>query len=179
MSSGTAKTGHAPAADKKTAAEQKGGEKKAGGGKKLILLALPVVLMLAGAGLWFSGILPGLLGMNHKPATALAEAPAAPPPVFVEVPELIANLNAGDRRQAYAKIQARVELAKASDQPAVTADMPKLQDLFQTYLREMRPDELRGSAGIWRLREELIARANVAVAPARVTDVLFTEMLIQ
>jgi flagellar FliL protein len=174
MSSATAKIEHAPAADKAA------GEKKAGGGvKKMVLLALPVVLMLAGAGLWFSGILPHLLGMGHKPAVALAEAPAAAPPVFVEVPELIANLNAGDRRQAYAKIAARVELAQVADKPMVTADMPKLQDLFQTYLREMRPDELRGSAGIWRLREELIARANVAVAPARVTDVLFTEMLIQ
>jgi flagellar FliL protein len=57
--------------------------------------------------------------------------------------------------------------------------MPRLLDLFQTYLREMRPEELRGSAGTWRLREELIARANIAIAPARVTDVLFTELLIQ
>jgi flagellar FliL protein len=57
--------------------------------------------------------------------------------------------------------------------------MPRVLDMFQTYLREIRPEELRGSAGTWRLREELIARANIAVAPARVTDVLFTEMLIQ
>ena len=57
--------------------------------------------------------------------------------------------------------------------------MPRLQDLFQTYLREMRPEELRGSAGTWRLREELIARANLAAAPGHVVDVLFTEMLIQ
>jgi flagellar FliL protein len=57
--------------------------------------------------------------------------------------------------------------------------MPRLLDLFQTYLREMRPEELRGSAGTWRLREELIARANIAIAPARVTDVLFTELLVQ
>ena len=57
--------------------------------------------------------------------------------------------------------------------------MPRLQDLFQTYLREMRPEELRGSAGTYRLREELIARANVAAAPAKVNDVLFTQLLIQ
>jgi flagellar FliL protein len=43
----------------------------------------------------------------------------------------------------------------------------------------MSPDEVRGSAGTYRLREELIARANAAVAPARVVDVLFTEMLVQ
>jgi flagellar FliL protein len=57
--------------------------------------------------------------------------------------------------------------------------MPRLLDLFQTYLREMRPEELRGSAGTYRLREELIARADLAVAPARISDVLFTQLLIQ
>ena len=57
--------------------------------------------------------------------------------------------------------------------------MPRLQDLFTTYLREMRPEELRGSSGTQRLREELIARANLAVAPARVADILFIELLLQ
>ena len=57
--------------------------------------------------------------------------------------------------------------------------MPRLQDIIQTYLREMRPEELRGSAGTYRLREELLVRANVAVAPAKISDVLFTQMLIQ
>jgi flagellar FliL protein len=57
--------------------------------------------------------------------------------------------------------------------------MPRLLDLFATYLREMRPEELRGSAGTHRLREELLVRANLAVAPARVTDVLFVEILVQ
>jgi flagellar FliL protein len=51
--------------------------------------------------------------------------------------------------------------------------------MFQTYLREMRPDELRGSAGSYRLREELLGRANVTLAPIKVTDVLFTQLLIQ
>ena len=65
--------------------------------------------------------------------------------------------------------------------------MPRLLDLFTTYLREMRPEELRGSAGTHRLREELIARANLAAVPAarpgqpptRVADVLFVEILLQ
>ena len=57
--------------------------------------------------------------------------------------------------------------------------MPRLQDLFQTYLREMHPDELRGAAGTYRLREELIARANVAARAGEGQDVLFTEMLVQ
>jgi flagellar FliL protein len=57
--------------------------------------------------------------------------------------------------------------------------MPRILDLFQTYLREMRPEELRGSAGTQRLREELLARANLAAAPARIVDVLFQEIIVQ
>lgn len=147
---------------------------------KLLLLAVPLLLVVVGAGLWFSGVLPHLLGMGAKPAVAAAPGVklADAPPVFVDMPELIANLNAG-RRTSFIKLRARLEVARPEDQAVVLAAMPRLQDLFQTYLREMQPDELRGSAGTWRLREELIARANVAVDPARVTAVLFTEMLVQ
>ena len=154
---------------------------KKGGKKKLILLAVPVLLIAIGAGLWFTGVLPGLLGMSHAPTAAEehAKEAAAHVPVFVELPEMVANLNAPGRRASFVKIQARVELAKAEDQAGFTAAQPRVIDLFQTYLREMRPEELRGSAGTYRLREELITRANIAVAPARVVDVLFTELLVQ
>ena len=74
---------------------------------------------------------------------------------------------------------ARLEVTRQEDVQPVKQAMPRLQDLFQTYLREMRPEELKGSAGTYRLREELIGRANLAAAPARVSDVLFMQMLIQ
>ena len=100
-------------------------------------------------------------------------------PNFLEMPDIIANLNVGSKRAVYVKLRTRVELVKAEDEGLVRAAMPRVLDLFQTYLREMRPEELRGSAGTYRLREELIARANIAVAPARIQDLLFVEMLIQ
>jgi flagellar FliL protein len=152
--------------------------KDGGGGKrgKLLLLAVPVVLAVVAAGLWFGGILPPLLGAARPAAEAEAKAAL---PAFVDLPEIVANLNAGARRNSYVKLRARLELAKPQDDATLKAAVPRLLDLFQTYLREMRPEELRGSAGSYRLREELIARANLALAPIRVTDVLFTEMLIQ
>ena len=101
------------------------------------------------------------------------------PPVFVDLPEMVANLNAPGRRPSYVKLKARVELAKADDQAGFTAAQPRIIDLFQTYLREMRPEELRGSAGTYRLRGELIVRANIAMSPAHITDILFTELLVQ
>jgi flagellar FliL protein len=158
------------------AAEREGPK---GGRKKLVLLAVPVVLLLVGAGLWFSGVLPRLLGTSQgaKPAEQHEAAPA--PPVLLEIPELVANLNGNPRRPSYIKLKPRLELASADDVAKVQAAMPRVLDMFQTFLRETRPEELRGSAGIQRLREELIARANLAAAPAKVIDVLFVEMLIQ
>jgi flagellar FliL protein len=185
MGAGSLRAGEAPmsggaaaAAPEQGAEEGTEGKKKGKG--KLILLAVPLVLVIAGAGLWFSGILPGMLGMGPKPE---AEAePSEPPPIvpaLFEMPEIIVNLNVGNRRASYLKLKSKIEIADGRDLAHVQAAVPRLQDLFTTYLRELRPEELRGSAGTHRLREELIARANVATRPARVTDVLFVEMLVQ
>jgi flagellar FliL protein len=178
---------------------------KGGGKKKLLLLAIPLLLGVIGAGLWFGGILPPLLGMGKEKAAEASEKPGAPPgaagqpadahggageaaakstakavePTYFDIPEIIVNLNAGARRTGFLKLHAKLELAKPEDVPGVTAAMPRVLDLFQTYLREMRPDELRGAAGTYRLREELIARASLAAAPAQIVDVLFVEMLVQ
>jgi flagellar FliL protein len=168
-----------PAEDSDAASAEAAPEKKPGGKKKLIILiALPVLLIGIGAGLWFSGIAPRLLGMRHEEAGAL-EAAKSDVPAFVDLPDMIANLAGPPGKPYYIKLQARLEIAKQEDADKVKQAMPRLQDMFQTYLREMRPEELRGSAGTYRLREELLGRANVALAPVRVTDVLFTQLLIQ
>jgi flagellar FliL protein len=179
------------AAPAKPASKEAGaGEQKKGGKKKLVLIAAPVLLAAVLGGLWFTGILPGMLGMGHDKKVAAehkagggdaaaATQAAAKAAIYVDVPEIVANLDAGPRRTSYVKVKPKLELAKASDEKIVTENMPRLLDMFTTYLRDMRPDELRGSAGTYRLREELIARANIALAPGRVVDVLFTEMIVQ
>lgn len=144
------------------------------GSRKWLLLVLALAVPLgAGAGLWFSGLLPAWLGQSR------AEAPAAAAvPVMLDVPDIVTNLNTTGRRPVFLKLRAKVETSEA-DRETVAAQMPRIVDLFQTLLRELRPEELRGSAGTHRLKEELLARANIAIAPARVSDVLFVEMLVQ
>ena len=145
--------------------------------RRLLLLAVPLLFAALFAGLWFSGILPRMLGLRPPAKTAAAAVPIVP--VYVDLPEIVANLNSNPRRPSYVKLNARLEVARQQDAERVRQVMPRIQDLFQTYLREMRPEELRGSAGSYRLREELLARANIAAAPARINNVLFIQILIQ
>jgi flagellar protein FliL len=155
---------------------------KGSGKRKLLFIALPVLLLGAGAGVYFSGLLGGEKDAHGEAAGHGGESGghgAAKAPVFVDLPEIVANLNASGRRSSYIRLRSKLEVARAADVATVEHAMPRLLDLYTTYLREMRPEELRGSAGTQRLREELIARANLVLAPARVNDILFTELLVQ
>lgn len=156
-------------------------EPKGNGKRKLLMLAVPVLFLAAGAGGWFSGVIPKLMQSKQQTEAknVAAEAAQVRSPVFVEVPEIVANLNTGVRRAAFIKLKAKLELARPEDQPIIQAAMPKILDLFQTYLREMRPEEMRNSASTYRLREELVARSNIAGYPGKIVSVLFTEMLVQ
>ena len=157
---------------------EEGGKKKLSGKKLILFIVLPAVLGLGliGGGVWFFF----LRGSGHHDEQH-AEAPPPPPPpvVFMNLPEMIVNLNSGGRRANFLKINIALEVANATDVPRIEAVMPRIVDNFQVYLRELRVEDLRGSAGMFRLREELLARVNSAAQPARINDVLFREMLVQ
>jgi flagellar FliL protein len=152
-------------------------------GKKLILFIILPLLLVAGAvaGLWFSGVLSSLLpggGEKAEPVAASGPQPAAQT-VYWDLPDILVNLRTDGPRPQFLKISISLELERAEDRAAIERVMPRVTDTFQVYLRELRADQLQGSAGLIRLREELLSRINAAVRPARVKDVLFKEMLIQ
>lgn len=142
--------------------------------RKLIMMggAAMLVLLLAGGG-WF------FFMRGHDDMHAEA-APPPKPPVFLDVPEVLVNLasSPGERVQ-YLKVKVVLEV---KDQPLIETikpTMPRVQDLFQTYLRELRPGDLNGSIGLFRLKEELTRRVNAAISPSQVNAVLFKEIVIQ
>ena len=98
---------------------------------------------------------------------------------FLEIPTMIVNLNTENGTPRYLRLTVQLELGSAEDVAAVEAVIPRVVDQFQTYLRELRVRDLRGSAGIYRLQMELLWRVNQAAAPVEVKDVLFQEILIQ
>ena len=147
--------------------------------KLLIIIVGVVVLLLAtGAALYFTGIIDKFIGHKEQ-KEEVAEKKEAPPAVFFDLPDLLVNLNTTGRKASFLKLSVSLELERADDLPRLQAVLPRIVDNFQVYLRELRVDDLRGSSGIYRLREELLARVNAAAAPIKVHNILFKEMLVQ
>jgi flagellar FliL protein len=134
------------------------------------------LLLVTGGVLYATGVANKFIG--HK-EPAPAKPAEAPPAVYFDVPDLLVNLNTTGRKPSFLKLSVSLELERAEDLPRLQAVMPRIIDNFQVYLRELRVEDLRGSGGIYRLREELLARVNAAAAPVKVVDVLFKEMLVQ
>ncbi len=161
------------------------GDKKKVSGKKLILfVVLPLLVLIgAGVGVYMSGMLDPLLGIEEEKTEeqkAEAEAEkAAQPGHFLALDEMTVTLNSSGSRTRFLKLQLTLELEKQADEARIQAVMPRIVDNFQVFLRELRVEELEGSQGIYRIREELLSRVNAAADPVEVKDVLFTDMLIQ
>jgi flagellar protein FliL len=141
---------------------------------KLIIAVVGFVVLVGGGAGWFF-----LMRGSHG-EEAHAEAAAAKPPVFIDVPEMMVNLVGlpGDRVQ-YLKVRVVLEVKEEKQIEAIKPTMPRVTDIFQTYLRELRAADVNGSAGLFRLKEELTRRVNVAVAPIQVNAVLFKEIVVQ
>jgi flagellar FliL protein len=142
--------------------------------RKLFIMigAAAALLLVLGGGGWFFFL------RGHGDQKQVA-APSKPP-VFLDVPEILVNLaNTPGERVQYLKVRVVLEV---KDQPLVAhiqPNMPRVTDLFQTYMRELRPGDLNGSVGLFRLKEELTRRVNAAIAPNQVNAVLFKEIVIQ
>ena len=140
--------------------------------KFLIIGAAALLLIGGGVGAYF-------FFFSH-PHEAKAENPAVKPAVFVDLPEILVNLsNPSAERTQYLRIKVVLELPEQKMVEQITPIMPRVMDAFQTYLRELRPSDLDGSAGLYRLKEELTRRVNVAIAPSRINAVLFKEIVVQ
>lgn len=140
---------------------------------KMILMAAGGLVVVLGGGFGAYAMLSG--PKEEKPAVT-----AVKPAVFVDLPEVLVNLaNAGAERTQYLKIKIVLELSDQALMQQIQPVMPRLTDTFQTYLRELRPTDLEGSAGLYRLKEELTRRVNALIAPSKVNAVLFKEIVVQ
>ncbi|HEU5048556.1 MAG TPA: flagellar basal body-associated FliL family protein [Rickettsiales bacterium] len=98
---------------------------------------------------------------------------------YYNLPEFLVNLNTGGKQTSFIKMEVTLEVPTEGDNDAIDSRMPRITDSFNTYLRELRAGDIAGSAGLYRLREELLLRINKIIYPNKVNDVLFREIIIQ
>lgn len=148
-------------------------EKRKLSGKVLILyIVLPLIVLIgAGVGVYMSGLLGGEKE-KHEEAKVIA------PPVFYDLPEFLVNLS-GSAPQHFLKMTVTMQITNAEAAKRLDAELPRVLDSFQIFLRELRPEDVEGSAGVLRVKEELLRRVNLAIQPPLVTDILFREVIVQ
>jgi flagellar FliL protein len=168
--------------EEETGGEGDEGDPSGGGSKKLIIIVIvAVVLLLAGGGAaaYFMGVFGSSSQETEVEPSDDSKKAAGDLAFFHDLPDLTVNLNSKGRKRSVLKLKISLEVASPDEIPKLQALMPRVIDNFQVYLRELRLDDLKGSAGMYRLREELMMRVNAAISPAKVKAVLFKEMLVQ
>jgi flagellar FliL protein len=149
-------------------------EETGNGRKKLLIFggAAAAVVLVAGAGLYF--YLSSAQGAADHAVAAVEET------FIFNLPPMMVNLNTeGDEAEAFMRVTIALEVANEEVMHEIQPSLAKVIDAFQVYLRELRRSDLEGSAGIYRLKEELLRRVNVAIYPSRVESILFKELLVQ
>ncbi len=181
-------------------AEGEGGKKKLDK-KMIIIIAVAAVVLLGGiaAALVFTGVLGGKKpeagkeqvdghgeaakegghGEAKSDGHGEGDKKGEHGPIFYDMGEVVVNLQTDGKRQVFLKLVMQLELEAEEDKATIEKIKPRIIDNFQTYLRELRLDDLRGSAGLYRLREELLFRVTEAAQPVKVKDVLIQQMLVQ
>jgi flagellar FliL protein len=177
------------------------GEAGEEGGKKKLPLMMIIIAAVAALVVLGGGAAAYFLFLAPHKAPAGAHAPAKKKPakkegekkddksgaqisdgpdgvVFYTPPDIVVNMQTADGRPTFLKLKLTFELPDHDTADLLDEDMPRLQDMYQTFLRELRPEDLSGSQGTYQLRMELLRRVNLVVAPARINTVLIEEMLI-
>jgi len=140
---------------------------------KLILIAVAALLVLGGGGAAAYYVFGSKSADKHA-------AEKVKPVSFFDLPDIMVNLSTtGGERTQYLKVKVVLELPDAKLREKIQPVMPRVMDAFQTYLRELRPTDLDGSAGLYRLKEELTRRVNAAIMPSKINAVLFKEIVVQ
>ena len=143
----------------------------------IILGGVIFFLFLIGISLFFFGILDPYLGLDE--ADVDQEEVVVQGQVFYKLQDMTINLNEEGKKSRFLKVGLTLVLINELDVAVVEALQPRIEDYVMTYLRELKPEELSGSANFYRMRENLLFRVRAAVAPVQVTNVLFNSVLVQ
>ncbi|MBT3766783.1 MAG: hypothetical protein HOB79_13750 [Rhodospirillaceae bacterium] len=163
--------------------EDEDGEGGGGGSRKKLFIIIGIVVVLligGGAGAYFAGV------FDSSPETgksadgeAEAESGEGVEVIYKDFPDILTNLNEGRRKKVGVRIKVVLELGSEEESLRIDSILPKVHDSIQVFIRGQKSNDLKGAAGMQRIREELLTRLNKAFAPTKIRDLYFKEMLVK
>ncbi|MDP6474134.1 MAG: flagellar basal body-associated FliL family protein, partial [Alphaproteobacteria bacterium] len=94
----------------------------------------------------------------------------------------LVNLNTQGKQSRYLKLSVSLEIHEQETIEKLEKLLPRIIDRFQVYLRELRTEDISGSAGVYRLKEELLGRVNKSAATPAVSQqmhILFADLFVE
>jgi flagellar FliL protein len=146
--------------------------------KSKLPLIIGAVLALAGGGGGFYATWSGLL-LAPESEEAKADEPEVekgPDVAFVPVDPLTISLGE-DQGAQYLRFRAELEVPAAYKED-VSNLLPRVSDVFNSYLRALDPSDLEDRAALTRLRGQMLRRVQVVVGQDRVNDLLVMEFVL-
>ncbi len=148
-----------------------------GGKRKISMVTIAIlvggVIALAVGGFLAYKYIGGLIGVNTSGESENANSE------YMALDEMLISIKSNSARQQYLKLKFSFELESAGDRLEVTRNLPRILDDFQAFLRELKVEEIQGSEGWYRLKEEMLIRVNTILAPKSIREVLISDLVIQ
>lgn len=152
--------------------------------RMVIAAAAGAVLIVGGGGAYAlkgrsSAAADGAVDAHAAPAKAAGEGHDEGAETFVDVPPMMVNLRNADGGSHFIKLHFMLVPGAGATPDAVKDKLPLLLDAYQPFLRELRPEDLAGSAAVFRIKEELLVRADDTLGAGQVKDVLIQDLIQQ
>lgn len=134
--------------------------------------------------LWALGLLAtvgvaaaGATLVVSREAPRVIELDLGGPLVYHDFPDVIADLKSEGRTPRYVKLGIVVELPEGLRE-GLELSQTEIVDALHGYLRERTREDLMGEAGAARVRAQLTAMIDAAIAPGRIKSVLFRQFIL-
>lgn len=114
--------------------------------------------------------------VDPKTQPVIAEGPDGI--TYFTLPDTLANIQTTNGKATYLKLKLTFEVADHETVELLNQSLPRIDDVLQGFLRELRPEDVTGSQGSYQLRLEILRRVNLVLAPHKINAVLIEEMLI-
>ena len=151
----------------------------AGDRSKIIAIGvLALGLILGGGGTVGVLYYLGLVGGKEDSSGRQVAVVSLGSPELIDFPEMNVDLKVSTCRSPYVRFRMTIE-ATGNARSLVTAMQPQIADAIQQHLRSQERQQLVGTEGADRLRNEARDTINRLIAPERINSVIFKKFVLQ